>query len=201
MAPAIAVTHQLPDDLVTESLGLETYVNRTQIRGQDSFTKANEALSLFQDLRRKIKAHFAAVKRPVNDAAKQIRSLEKAELAKIMPYEARLSAMILSWDDKQKAIREDAARESLADGGQTLVPAPPKFNKGSYILTTHSVVISDVALVIAELAAGRLPMSLVTDKVVTALQVELNRVLAKERPDLFAVPGCQITVKRTPVTK
>jgi len=141
------------------------------------------------------------VKRPVNDAAKQIRSLEKAELAKIMPYEARLSAMILSWDDKQKAIREDAARESLADGGQTLVPAPPKFNKGSYILTTHSVVISDVALVIAELAAGRLPMSLVTDKVVTALQVELNRVLAKEGPDLFAVPGCQITVKRTPVTK
>ena len=98
---AIAVTHQLPDDLVTESLGLETYVNRTQIRGQDSFTKANEALSLFQDLRRKIKAHFTAIKRPVNDAISQIRSLEKAELAKIMPYEARLSAMILSRDDKQ----------------------------------------------------------------------------------------------------
>ena len=198
---AIAVTHQLPEDLVTESLGLETYVSRTQIRGQDSLTKASEALSLFQDLRRKIKAHFAAVKRPVNDAAKQIRSLEKAELSKILPYEARLSEMILTYTDRQKDILEDAARESLSDGGQTLVPAEPALPKGHYILTTHSVTISDVALVIAELAAGRLPMSLVTDKVTTALQVELNRVLAKEGPDLFAVPGCQITVKRTPVTK
>ena len=44
-------------------------------------------------------------------------------------------------------------------------------------------------------------MSVAGDRVVAALQVELNKVLAKEGPDLFAVPGCQITVKRTPVTK
>ena len=197
---AIAITHQLPDDLVTESLGLETYVNRTQIRGQESYTKASEALSLYQDLRRKIKAHFTAIKRPVNDAAKQIRSLEKAELAKITPYEARLSALIVTWDEKQKAIREDAARESLADGGDTLVPESPRLPKGHYILTTHCVSITNVALVIAALAAGRLTLSVAGDRVIAALEVELNRVLQKEGPDLFDVPGCKITTKRTPVT-
>ena len=198
---AIVVANQtLPDELTTQSETLALWVQRTQIRGADSLERASDALANYQTLRREITKFFSGVKRPINDALKQVRAVEKAELSKIMPPEAKLQAMILGWMDKQHTIREEAAAEALSDNGQTLVPAEVNLPAGHYVNITRSVVIKDASLVIAELASGRLPMSLVTDRVISALETQLNRVLAREG-DLFNVPGCAVRVKRTPVAR
>jgi ribosomal protein S8 len=198
---AIVVANQtLPDDLTTQSETLALWVQRTQIRGDDSLERAAEALANFQSLRREITKFFSGVKRPINEALKQVRAVEKTELAKISPPESKLQAMILVWMDKQHNIREAAAAEALSDNGQTLFPAEVNLPAGHYVHVTRSVVVKDASLVIAELAEGRLPMSLVTDKVVAALETQLNRVLAREG-DLFNVPGCVVRVKRTPVAR
>lgn len=196
----VVASQQLPDELTTQSETLALWVQKTQIRGTESFKRASDALANYQALRRGITKFFSGVKQPINAALKQVRAVEKAELSKILTPEAKLQAMILGWMDKQYAIREEAAAEALSDNGQTLVPAETLLPQGHYVNVTRSVVIKDPSLVIAELAAGRLPMSLVTDKVVAALETQLNRVLAREG-DLFNVPGCGIRIKRTPVTR
>jgi len=189
MAPhALESVDPFPQELVTEATDLETWVKKTSIKSQTSYDKASARLGDFQRLRRTIQAHFAAVKSPINAALKDIRAMEKAELAKIAPSEERLKALILTYDAKQREARDAAVRDALTNGTEITPPTHTR-PAGQSIVTTKRTALVDVPAFIAAVARGDVPMEVVTaEKVVAALEVELNK-LRRSHGDLFSVPG------------
>jgi len=163
---------------------------------------ATAALAEVQQMRRRVKAFFADLRRPINEARAVNLRNEQDWLGKLAPIEDRLTRLIVAYQEQAATRQAAAAAQLLATATTTgtlpetpleiAVPVTPSQTRTTYAATVATP--EDFQVLVAAVAAGRVPlMALKPDETWLSSR-------AREQRERLAIPGVTLVVKKTVVT-
>lgn len=85
------------------------------VRDQETANRATLLILAGKDMVKKIKEHFAPLKKAADEAKKKLLDAEKAELQKVEPYIEKLQASLTAWrleEERKRREAEEAARRA-----------------------------------------------------------------------------------------
>lgn len=186
---------ELPQPLVVQMEEVIAWAATVTARSAATSQKCVNGLSIIQEMRREITAHFTTQRKPYTDAAKENRAAEKAALALIAPAESRLKKQILGWDAKCRVKEDAAATAALATG--TAVSRPSARPTGVSLPTTSRASLVDVQAFLSAVVQGIVPLDVVSsDAVKKAIEVQLTKLVKSQGEFYVPIPG--VLVVSTP---
>ena len=147
-----------------------------------SYQQAYHILTQVQKVRRDIEQHYQQIKALNNSFRRGLFDMEKAHLEKIQPAEDFLKRQILQY--------ERLPASTTVDGNLETVTLPENVQQRDH----KSVVVEDLQALVQAVAAGDLPLEMLTPNL-SAL-----RKMLRQRGALFSVPGCAVKTKTIIVT-
>ena len=189
----------IPTEVVVQITDIENWVRKAPTLTAQHYKMGCDYLKTLALMRREIQQHYARIKKPINAARKKILDLEKEDLARVVPAEARLRELVVAFEEDRKAHTEDTAKLYLiaAEQGTPLpdLPAPPEPISGQHRTTRRQAVVTDLSLLIKAVADGTVGPEVLRPNVPA-----LNRMV-RQRGDLFSVPGVRVDTTTTVVVR
>ena len=180
----------------------------TEITSPEQYRAACEQLGGVQSLRRKVDAHYDALKAPLLVAQRGLIKAKKEVLDRIAPVEKTLTSLIVTWEDAMGRQREREIRLIMEAERQGDRPPGP-FTKDDIPLLAASKVrpeglqrrthvkvkVTDMRALARAVADGELPAEY--------LKPNDSALASRARADgdLFSLPGCERVTKAILVTR
>lgn len=169
----------IPKRLYTQIVKAATQARFVDITDHPTYYQACECLAYVQLKRREITDHYQQIKDALNTSRRTVLEMEKAHLGRLEPAEARITDLILKYEDTAKD--EDA-----------LALVPPE---GQHNRVTQQVVVDDLRALAFAVLDDRLPLEVLKPNLPA-----LNK-LRKQYGGLFRVPGCHVEKRTTVITR
>ena len=173
----------IPKRLYTQIVKAATQAKFVDITDHPTYHQACECLAYVQLKRRELTDHYKQIKDALNASRRTVLDMEKTHLGRLEPAEARLTELILTYEDTAK--EAEFTEEALA-----LVPPEGQYNR-----ETEQVVVNDLRALAFAVLDDRLPL-----EVLKPNMTALNK-LRKQYGGLFRVPGCHVDTRTTVITR